>query len=471
MIKTKLVSICETFSFGLTGTMIILFLALLLSRGEPQVVSCVDQLHNLYVAKGMALSVLKRPLIKYETGYKNPGNISYVSAIIHIEETVAYYTRHITTNTTPDRYTVSYVSFDVPLCTTSVTVTCVDDSASGLMGKTNCTNIIDQDLGFPSLLAGRLYIHLDHLSPCNGTVNVTFMNTYLQQTRLSTRYVYDISGVIDERITPLAINVSRAQYLASGCDYSDGTSFSFAASQRQFACIDQTIGCLSLNQVTAVAPPDFTVNVAACDSVTPSRCILLNGSASFQTGTGSLYYLWEVVAGWPLSPPIFDNVTCNDFTSGLFNKTGSVACAIFRYSGLYQFNLTVYDNTTAISTDSVYINVIVEGGPLVLPNETIGPYPSPPPRTDPPIGRPIIQFPTSPPQPFIEAPVEPAPPYPNTTVASLSNEWPPLTTGQTFAILIIVIANTIVFVIFVGLYIALMPSNETNFRDRVRYFH
>lgn len=455
-------------------SVIFFFLTLFLLQGEAQFqveVACVDQLHNLYITKGMDIGVVKRPLIEYETGYTNPGNISYVSAIIRIEETIAYYTRQITTNTTPFRYTVSYVSFDVPICTTNITITCVDDSASGLTGKTNCTNIPDEDLGFPSLLAGRLYIHLDHLSPCNGTVNVTFMNTYLQESRPSTRYVYDISGVIDERIIPLDVNVSRAQYLASGCDYSDGTSFSFAASQRQFVCNDQTIGCLALNQVTAVAPPDFTVTVTTCDSVTPSLCIPLNGSASFQTGTGPLYYLWEAIAGWPLTPPIFDNVTCNGYASGLFNETGPIACAIFRYSGLYEFNLTVYDNTTAISTDSVYVNVIVEGAPLVLPNETIGPYPLPPLRTDPPIGRPIIQFPTTPPQPITEVPIEPAPPFPNTTVASLLNEWPPLTTGQTFAILVIIIANAIVFIIFIGLYIALMPSNETNFRDRIRYFH
>lgn len=438
--------------------------------------ACTDQMFNLYLAKGMPSSVSPRPTIQYMTGFINPGNISYVSALIQFGFAASEYQKILT----PSRQfvvPVSYFSFDIPLCATNVTAVCVDYSEAGITGKTNCTNILDQDMGFPSLLAGRLFVHLDYVSLfCpSRIVNVTFLNTALLDGEFTSRYVYDVTGITQSLnastlSSPLPLNItpSRNQYLTSGCEYSDGTSLSFALEQKQLVCVDKTIGCPSLNQITAVAPADFAVVLRPCDANRRSVCVPLNGSASTQTGTGPLYYRWRVVLGFNVTEQVFDSVTCNDYVSGLFNASSPIACIIFRYSGYYQVNLTVFDNVSAIATDSVFINVVMEGDPLVIPNTTITPYPLPQPKTFAPIARPPVNFGTPPPILITEPPVQPKP-FVNTSVPSLLNQLPSPTSGEIASVLIFLTLCSILFVVFSGMYIALLPSENRSYMDRIYY--
>ncbi len=447
---------------------LVLLLLLPFFTASQSITPCVDQLHNLYLSKGLTLNVSNKPVIDYVTGYYNPGNISYVSVIAHFEDTAAYYQARI--NASID-VTISYLSFDIPLCATDIIMSCAGDSVAGMTNKT-CSNVVDYDLGFPSILAGRLYIYLNHTLPCNGTVNITFMNTYLQGIPMTTRYIYDVSGLFGD--TPIALPLdpatAREQYRTSGCNYSDGLSIPFAKAQRQFVCVDQTIACVVTNTITARAPADFSVSLQPCTATQPSVCIPLNGSASSQTGNATLFYKWTAVMGWNLSSPVYDSVICNDYVSGILNANQATACVIFAFPGLYRFNLTVFDNTTAISIDTVYINVVPVDAPLVLPNETIGFYPPPPLRTDPPINRPIVTFPTTPPQIATNPPIENST-FINTTVASLLNRYPPLGMSQMIAVRAMQCVAALFFVIFIGVYIALMPNNETNYLDRIRYFN
>lgn len=446
---------------------------LLVTHGQEIATACSSQLFNLYRANGMSITENLLPVIDYTTGYLSPGNISFVTATIKFQSTAAFYRARITTpNTLANPPTVAYVSIDVPLCVTEITVTCSNVTELGMTNKTSCTNIVDYDTGFPSLLAGRLYIYTADpvYAGCGGSVSVTFKNAYLpSNAQLSTRYVYDIGNILNTSIPPTNQSTAHEQYRTRGCLYSDGFDTTFATTQRQFACVDQTIACLALNTVVAVAPPDFSVKLRPCNSTLPSTCVPLNGSASYQTGNAQLYYRWEAKIGSPLSPPIYDNVTCNDYTSGLFNAMQPVACAVFKIPGLYMFNLTVYDNSTSISYDTVYVNVVPSDAPLVLPNETSSFAPPPPLRTDPPINRPVISFPPSvPPPPITESPLAPFTPI-DTNVSSLVQQWPPLTPVETLSVFAILCANLIIFVIFVGLWIALMPGDETNYLDRIRY--
>ena len=437
---------------------------------------CDDQLHSLYLSKGLSPGVGNKPVISYVTGYATPGNVSYVSALIRFGEAASQYQRFLT-NQSLFVIPVSYVAFDVPLCATNITMTCVDDSEMGMDGKTNCA-INDTDPGFPSLIAGRLYVHLDYTTfPCNGTINITFMNTVLFSDRFTARYVYDVTGIV-EVLTPLNFTAppllnavaARNQYLTSGCIDSDGSSLQFAAQQKQLVCVDKQIGCNSLNQITAVAPRDFAVHVAQCIPGQPSYCIPLNGSASNQTGTAQLFYKWRQVLGYDLMVPHYDNITCNTYTSGLFNTTSAVACVIFRFTGLYQIELTVYDNVSGISTDSVIINVVMADEPLIIPNRTIAPYPLPPPKTGPPIDRPTLQFPTpAPPAPTAEPPTLPRAPV-NTTVASLYTQLPPWSNAEIASLLIVMVGCALILVIFTGFYIVMMPSEEESYLDRIYYY-
>lgn len=224
------------------------------------------------------------------------------------------------------------------------------------------------------------------------------------------------------------------------------------------------------NIITAVAPPDFADYLVPCDALTPSTCIPLNASRSFQTANLTLFYNWTQVTGWNVWPALFDPV-CNDYIAGLFNYTSEVACFIPPYLGLYQFCVTVYDNITATSTDCVYINIVPPGSPLTVPNITVAPFPTAPTRSDPPINRPYIGFPNGTDIPFTGAPFATGQPTPNTTVAPLFPIYPPLTTGQKISMFAVLFAGLIVIVMFAGLWIVLMPQNEYNYLDRIRYFY
>lgn len=460
----------------MTPTMFLLLIVLFSYTGAQLSVIgtlCDDQLRNLYKAKGLPPSVANKPTITYETGYVMPGNVSYVSILLRFGQAASEFQR-ILTNYPSTVIPVSYVSFDIPLCATNITMTCVADSEAGMTNKTNCS-IGDEDTGYPSLISGRMYVHLDYLTyPCNGIINVTFMNTVLIQDRFTTQYIYDVSGIV-RNITsptgPLPLNTTTAkeQYRTSGCTQSDGSSLSFAITQKQLVCAGSLIGCNTLNQITAVAPPDFSITVPSCTANLTPPCVQLNGSASNQTGTGPLFYQWTQLLGYNLSVPYYDNITCNTYASGLFNTTSPIGCAVFRFTGLYQLKLTVYDGVAPSSSDTVFINVIVTDAPLILPNSTITPYPLPPPKTGPPIDRPVVQFPTSAPQvPATLPPITPRAPV-NTTVASLFTQYPPPSNAEIASLLITMIGCALLFVLFTGIYIVMMPSEWDSYLDRIYY--
>ena len=223
------------------------------------------------------------------------------------------------------------------------------------------------------------------------------------------------------------------------------------------------------NIITAVAPADFAVHIGECTSEVTPECVPLNASLSFETATDrTLLYNWTAVSGWNVWPATFSTV-CNAFTGGLFNYTSVIACFVPPFLGLYQFNVTVYDNISATSTDYVFVNVVPQGAPLIVPNITINPFPSAPIRTDPPINRPVLPFPNATGPPISEAPFAETPTT-NTSVPTVFPVYPPMTPSQLVSMFSWLIIATLVFVIFAALLIVTQHTDAYNFLDRVRYF-
>lgn len=227
---------------------------------------------------------------------------------------------------------------------------------------------------------------------------------------------------------------------------------------------------VAINIITAVAGNDMVVDLTQCTPSTPAVCITLNGTLSHQTANFTLHYNWTLLYGWPLSPGEF-NATCGSYDLGIFNWNESLACFIPKFLGLYEFQLTVTDNMSATATDTVFVSVVAPGSNLTITNNTFATFPPLDDHSNPPIDRPVYGFPSAPTVPFTDAPFAPnANPPVNTNVTPpLPNHWPP-TTNQWINLTAALFGAIIFLVMFTGLWIKLMPENEMNYLDRMRFF-
>jgi hypothetical protein len=242
-----------------------------------------------------------------------------------------------------------------------------------------------------------------------------------------------------------------------------------------------------INVVTAVVANSFTIGSTPC-AFGNSTFIPLNGTYSFETNTNlTLFYSWTQFLGWPVTPNTFSSA-CGNYTIGLFGSNQSLAFFVTNHVGLFGFNLTVTDGITTPSWATLYVRVVVQTiqpvpPPVFVPNFTQPPIRnfSQPPRN-------VVNFtafptslsPTLPTQPT--PPVEPTPPIeptleptsaptPNATpVPPLFPSFPPPSKLDTYIILLWCLMLVLGLVLFFGLWIAEFPFENTNFRDRLRYF-
>jgi len=216
---------------------------------------CSDQLYNYYLAKGLTLATPEEQVINFTTGV-NLG-LPFVTATINFQGVARMYQANLTVGANNTPY-VSYVSFDNPWCTSGVSIVCSDMTQFG-MAKI-CTNIPDFDQGSPDPVAGRFYVYANQSAGCDGVVNVTFFNTTLLP-EFTANYIYDARGITNF----ILLNESDAQtqYRYADCQYSTGNNVTFIEIQRQFACVDQVIGCTgdrppSQAQGAVVAVPRYS---------------------------------------------------------------------------------------------------------------------------------------------------------------------------------------------------------------------
>ena len=232
-----------------------------------------------------------------------------------------------------------------------------------------------------------------------------------------------------------------------------------------FTLFNFTVAC---NVITALTGNNFVVEHQPCTATQPSVCVPLNGTTTSQTGNYTLYYNWTLLWGWPLSPTTY-STACSDYTRAFFNTSQAVSCFIPQFLGIYQFQLTVTDNLCTTSTSTIFVNVVLPGSNVSDFNNSYDTFP-PVGLTNPPIGRPVIGFPTTPSVPVTLAPFAPSTrPYVNTTVAGPPSYGAP-TTSQWISLLTMVMVAALFIVMFFGLWIAMMPMNETNYLDRIRYY-
>lgn len=277
------------------------------------------------------------------------------------------------------------------------------------------------------------------LDPLSGLPIVPIVNVTAQQT-------YALTGALPNGFYVIILYVSDGQTLS-------------------FTTLNFTVQC---NVITALAGNNFAVVLNKCTATQPPFCIPLNGSLTTQTANYTLSYQWTLLYGWPLG--IVFSTVCNNYSQGLFQANESVACFIPRFLGVYQFQLTVRDNICAVSTSTIFVNVVDQGTNLTTVNNTFDTYP-PLALTNPPIDRPVIGFPTTPSVPVTLAPFAPSSRTEvNTTVPPLVPVRSPLTTGQIISLLAMLLTAVVFLVMFFGLWIVLMPTNETNYLDRWRYF-
>lgn len=225
------------------------------------------------------------------------------------------------------------------------------------------------------------------------------------------------------------------------------------------------------NQVQAIVVDDFTVELIPCTLSLRSVCIPLGGNFTYQSNPNmTLFYNWTQTIGFPLLPPQ-TSPTCEptDYVQGFFNTTQPNACFIPPIVGIYGFNLTVTDGVS-VSWQELFVTVIPARfhdvqPPIALPNFT-----DPPPRTIPPSSEPNLTFPSPPTVPITEPPFGPPPEF-NTTVPGNFDTLPPLTTTQQLIVGGLILLSLLIFVIFIGIYIAMMKENEHNYMDRIRQFY
>lgn len=294
-------------------SVLVLILVSYIKKYESQTL-CSDQLFNYYTALGTLSPQL--PVITFTTG--TVGGLPFVTATLQFELVAQIYQSSINASIPY----VSYVSFDNPWCASSITITCAQDPQYAPAKL--CSNIIDYDLGSPNPVAGRFYVYVRHDSnppQCNGTgINITFVNTTLTGD-FTANYVYDAFGITSYTL----LNQSQAinQYRLSDCDYFDGSNITQVVLQKQFACVDQVIGCIGNRTQSPMQNPVVPVPRFSC----------FNQTIVNQTDNSTIqpeFVVWFVNSFQPLGATqgnfrqdIVDQATLSLFYAHLFDPFGT----------------------------------------------------------------------------------------------------------------------------------------------------
>jgi hypothetical protein len=216
-----------------------ILILLLLSTVSPSIVvtECNQQLHNYYVALGMPMvtPVLAAVNITSGTFFGTP----FVEVQLGFQEVARFYAGLLPNTTLANQSFVSYVTVDVPWCATDIAFQCCDNITLGTAKTSNCTTLVDFDLGGSDPIAGRFFIYSNQTTSCGGTPVITFFNVTLQPL-LTDTYTYDVVGLQQHR--ELSFVEAQNLYRTSPCQFSDGSP-SDVVNSSQFVCVEQRIGC------------------------------------------------------------------------------------------------------------------------------------------------------------------------------------------------------------------------------------
>lgn len=284
---------------------------------------CSDQLHNYYVDRGLSPGYPIIPVILYTIG-NTTSDIPYVIATYNFQSAAQKYALNLTGGNTTNIPYSSYMSFDIPWCATDIIIQCANETIYA-MGKI-CDNIVDYDLGTPNIVAGRFFVYANQTAACNGTVNVTYMNTTLYNTSYTSHYVYDAHGFINYTI--LSEEDAIYQYRYGGCEYSDGNNATFIDDyQRQFTCVDQYIGCSGNRLTTAPARQVVPSPRYACYNNTVTYDV--NGTPTVL----SQYMVWFVYNFQATGTPeglfrvdFVNRQTLSSFYNGIYSPFNEIRC-------------------------------------------------------------------------------------------------------------------------------------------------
>ncbi len=240
------------------------FLLTLVCLGAAQPTDCDVQLQNYYVGLGLVGPPLEPALTL------TPGvflGTDYVTATMSFQTAARAYQLLLNATLVGDTW-VSFVSLDIPWCTTRIALQCCSQVISGMAKTSNCTTLIDYDQGGNNYDSGRLYIYANQTAGCDGTPVVTFYNTTLQPSQPDDTYTFDAVGIRDHVL--LGQTAAQVVYRSSFCNYTDGSPASMTY-QNQFVCVAQRIGCVGNRTTNAPAAPAIPVPSYSCiGNVTPN---------------------------------------------------------------------------------------------------------------------------------------------------------------------------------------------------------
>ena len=291
--------------------------------------TCDQQLYNYYVQKGLNPAFPIQPTINYTTGFQ-PDGTPYVTVLYNMQIAAAAYQFSISNSSVPMPVIV-YTSFDLPWCATDVRISCANFSQFA-MGKV-CNNVLDIDTGPPSQVVGRFFVYINNSAPCNGIVNVTFINTTLLAT-FTDNVIYNANGLA-YNFTALDFNDAQFQYRYTECAYTDGTNATYIDLQGQFVCLAQTIGCTSMRPASSsirrlpIPAPRY-----ACYNNT----VTYSGPNNNTPTITSEFINWFVYSYQPVGGPeglfrldFVDGPTLQNYFNGIYNPFNNVLCGFIDF--------------------------------------------------------------------------------------------------------------------------------------------
>jgi len=222
---------------GYVGLLFLLWIASSTLASGNVSTECNQQLHDYYVALGMPMLTPVLAAVNFTTGFLF--GTPFVQVQLRFQEVARTYANLLPNTTLANQSYVSYVTVDVPWCATDISFDCCDNITIGTAKTTNCTSLIDFDLGGSDPISGRFFIYSNQTVACKGTPVLTFFNVTLQPGETDT-YTYDVVGL--QQYRELNFLDAQQSYRTSRCLFSDGSP-SDVVNQSQFLCVEQRIGC------------------------------------------------------------------------------------------------------------------------------------------------------------------------------------------------------------------------------------
>lgn len=206
-------------------------------NGAETPTNCNTQLHNYFVAKGMPMVTPVLLAINLTQG--SLLGMNYVDIGINIQDVVRTYANLLPNTTLANQSWVVDFSVDCPWCLSQIGYSCIDNISTGTAKTSNCTTLIDFDLGGTDPVAGRFYVYMNQSLACGGDGTMRFYNVSLNPSDTGT-WTYEVVGLRDH--VQMNFFQARNSYRSSYCKFSDGAPIDII-DQNIFVCTMPQIAC------------------------------------------------------------------------------------------------------------------------------------------------------------------------------------------------------------------------------------